>query len=191
MKTCPKCHLKCLNSAEFCGCGHSFSDPAAKKRKPFEDGNQSRKEGDREQERVVQFSCLGCGIGIRLRLRIQATVYRCVSCKCEYRTLLTRGETPVLLVVPISSQHPDGREHMSAQIKDALSLFGLGYESGFDDVRRAYRQQIKLYHPDLVSHLGPELKRIAEVKCRELNNAYNVLATYYSDESEKDDYRGP
>ena len=40
---------------------------------------------------------------------------------------------------------------------------------------RAYREQLKLYHPDRVADLGPELQQVAHQKTVELQRAYAEL----------------
>jgi len=42
-------------------------------------------------------------------------------------------------------------------------------------IRAAYRREIRLYHPDRVAHLGPELLALAERKASEINLAYDYL----------------
>src|SRR5207302_11320713 len=41
-----------------------------------------------------------------------------------------------------------------------------------DDLKRAYRRKVQLYHPDRLSGLAPELLRIAERRTRQLNLAF-------------------
>lgn len=71
------------------------------------------------------------------------------------------------------------RRHFTPEVTTALKAFGLNEQATFDDVRRAYRDLVKSYHPDMVAHLGPELKRVAEQKTKEINSAYGVLETFY------------
>ena len=40
-----------------------------------------------------------------------------------------------------------------------------------DEIQRAYREQVKLYHPDRVAHLGEELQELATRKTIELRDA--------------------
>jgi hypothetical protein len=47
------------------------------------------------------------------------------------------------------------------------------------DVKQAYRILLSKYHPDKVSHLGDEFKRIAEVKTREILEAYDYFRKKY------------
>ncbi|MCA1766225.1 MAG: DnaJ domain-containing protein [Desulfobulbaceae bacterium] len=54
-------------------------------------------------------------------------------------------------------------------------VLGLKPDAGFDEIRKAYRKLSKEYHPDKVSHLGEEFRRVAEEKMKEINEAYNHL----------------
>jgi len=47
------------------------------------------------------------------------------------------------------------------------------------DIREAYRVLIKQYHPDRVHGLGPEFKKIAEEKTKEINRAYEYFKERY------------
>lgn len=40
----------------------------------------------------------------------------------------------------------------------------------------AYRQQISQYHPDKVATMGEEIRRVAEVRTKEINAAYDLAA---------------
>lgn len=44
-----------------------------------------------------------------------------------------------------------------------------------EEIKKAYRELSKKYHPDKVSHLGPEFRKLAEDKFKELQAAYERL----------------
>lgn len=44
-----------------------------------------------------------------------------------------------------------------------------------DEVKKAYREMAKKYHPDKVSHLGDEFRKTAEEKFRAVNDAYEKI----------------
>ena len=44
--------------------------------------------------------------------------------------------------------------------------------ASLDEIRAAYKSQIRQYHPDRVSNLGEELKELAEQKSKAINSAY-------------------
>jgi DnaJ-domain-containing protein 1 len=44
-----------------------------------------------------------------------------------------------------------------------------------EEIKAAYYNMIKQYHPDRVSHLGKELRDVAHKKAKEINRAYQTL----------------
>jgi DnaJ-class molecular chaperone len=44
-----------------------------------------------------------------------------------------------------------------------------------EQIKKAYREQIKLYHPDKVAHLGPELRKVAAHKTTLIKLAFQYL----------------
>jgi len=53
----------------------------------------------------------------------------------------------------------------------------LGVEKPFEEenVKATYRKLIAQYHPDRVSAMGPEIRDVAEVKAKEINEAYEYF----------------
>jgi len=165
-----------------------FRSPSREKRH----GEQGQREPGRERERqqihtVVVFDCVECGSNLRLHLQQRNTVYRCPCCKTEYKTVQAGGQPPVLLVVPLTRHGTDSagksaKRHktMSPEVRAALRVLALDEEPTFEHVRRAYREVVKQYHPDMVAHLGPELRKMAETKTKEINMAYRILERFYN-----------
>jgi len=63
-------------------------------------------------------------------------------------------------------------------IKDtnsAYQILEISPDATNDELKKAYRELAKKYHPDKVSHLGDEIKKAAEVKIVELNAAYDAI----------------
>jgi uncharacterized membrane protein YkvA (DUF1232 family) len=58
---------------------------------------------------------------------------------------------------------------------DPYAVLGLRPGASSDEVTRAYREKMKLYHPDRVSGLGEELQRVANDKTIEIQRAYEAL----------------
>lgn len=44
-----------------------------------------------------------------------------------------------------------------------------------EDIKKAYKKMAVLYHPDKVSHLGPDFQKSAEEKFQKLNAAYDEI----------------
>lgn len=59
--------------------------------------------------------------------------------------------------------------------KDPYEVLGLARDASDDDIKHAYRELAKKYHPDKVSHLGEEFKALAHNKFKEIQAAYQAL----------------
>jgi hypothetical protein len=68
------------------------------------------------------------------------------------------------------------REHSVAH-EELQFAKTLGVEKPFEEekVKSAYRKLIAQYHPDRVSAMGPEIREIAELKAKEINEAYEYF----------------
>jgi preprotein translocase subunit Sec63 len=59
---------------------------------------------------------------------------------------------------------------------DPWAVLGVARGASRDEIARAYREQLKRYHPDRVADLGPELQQVAHRKTVELQRAYAELS---------------
>jgi hypothetical protein len=60
-------------------------------------------------------------------------------------------------------------------LKDPWEVIGVQRGLPLDDAKKAYHALIQQYHPDKVSHLAPEFRKIAEERTREINEAYRLI----------------
>jgi len=60
------------------------------------------------------------------------------------------------------------------------SLLNINSNSTIEEIKVAYKNEIKKYHPDKVEHLGDEFKKLAEQKTKEINEAYNYFKKKYN-----------
>ncbi len=58
---------------------------------------------------------------------------------------------------------------------DHYAILGVSRNASADEIKKAYRKACKDHHPDRVHHLGPEIKKSAEKKMRQINESYAVL----------------
>jgi hypothetical protein len=132
---------------------------------------------------AASFACLACGVGVRFPLR--EAHYRCPKCKSEYKVVRVSATPLAFLLIPErvttsrTSEAPNGKRSVSPQVRAAFVLFGLDETATQDRIRQAYRESVSLYHPDKVSHLGAELRHLAEEKTKRFNAAYRVLEDFY------------
>jgi DnaJ-domain-containing protein 1 len=61
--------------------------------------------------------------------------------------------------------------------KDPHTILGVSKGASIDDIKKAYREKLKKYHPDVVANLrlGDEYKEMFEEKTREIQLAYEQL----------------
>ncbi len=73
------------------------------------------------------------------------------------------------------------RQTTEARENDVHFYAVLGLEPGADmeTIKKSYRQLSMKYHPDKVSHLGDEFKKVAEEKMKEINAAYDFFKRKY------------
>lgn len=57
----------------------------------------------------------------------------------------------------------------------SYEILGVSRGANFEEIKKAYRTLSMQYHPDKVSHLGEEFKRVAEEKMKEINSAYQYF----------------
>jgi len=59
--------------------------------------------------------------------------------------------------------------------EDYYEVLGVKKGCGLDELKKAYKQACKKFHPDKVQHLGEELRRVSEEKIKKINQAYEFL----------------
>ena len=125
---------------------------------------------------------------MRIRLPLTDAAFRCPKCRAEF-SATKAGDSPlVFVIVPDMTQFTSRasgtstrrKREMPKDVLVALAALGLEEEATFEHVRSAYRELVKGYHPDKVAHLGPDLRRLAEAKTKEINSVYRVLEIFYS-----------
>lgn len=61
------------------------------------------------------------------------------------------------------------------QVDSAYKILGVEPDATDDDVKKAYREMAKKYHPDKVAYLGEDVRKSAEQKLQEVNEAYDKI----------------
>lgn len=60
-------------------------------------------------------------------------------------------------------------------LERAYSILKISSNSTIDEIKTAYKNRIKEYHPDKTVGLGEEIQKISQLKTQELNEAYSLL----------------
>ncbi len=83
------------------------------------------------------------------------------------------------IINELNSSEESGQYEKSAEspmtIEKACLILGTKQHCSADEIKSAYLQKVKEYHPDKVASLGDELKKLAERKTLEINLAYEFL----------------
>ena len=65
--------------------------------------------------------------------------------------------------------------HPIAKAIDHYTVLGVDSSASNEELKKAYRDLAKQYHPDKVNHLGEELVEFAHQKFQEINESYRAL----------------
>ena len=61
------------------------------------------------------------------------------------------------------------------QVDDAYIILGITSSATDEEVKKAYREMAKKNHPDKVAYLGDDVRKAAEKKFQEINDAYDRI----------------
>jgi len=61
--------------------------------------------------------------------------------------------------------------------RPAHEILGVAKDASWEEIQTAYKQQIKKYHPDKLSHLGKEFSDLAARRFVEIQKAFETLKT--------------
>lgn len=61
------------------------------------------------------------------------------------------------------------------KLKTPYEVLGIEKNASSDDIKKAYRALASKYHPDKVNHMGDEFKELAEIRFKEIQEAYQSL----------------
>ena len=74
-------------------------------------------------------------------------------------------------------------------LKHYLEILDLGMDATLEDVKQAYRDCVNVWHPDRFRN-NPRLKRKAEKKLKEINQAHDTLTAHLSGRTKTADPNG-
>ena len=67
------------------------------------------------------------------------------------------------------------RTGQAAVVDDPYTVLGVDKNATQEDIKKAYRQLVNKYHPDKVAHLGDEFQKLADLRFKEIQQAYQIL----------------
>ena len=80
-----------------------------------------------------------------------------------------------------SSRHESQQDRPRHEDRSAISYeracmeLGISINSPVEEIKRAYREKAKQWHPDKLDGMAPELREIASERMKRINEAYEVL----------------
>ncbi len=74
-----------------------------------------------------------------------------------------------------SSDYASIKAMFIKETDSAYKILEVSPDATNDEVKKAYRELAKKYHPDKVAHLGEDVKKAAEEKITQLNAAYDAV----------------
>ncbi|MHC1726698.1 MAG: DnaJ family molecular chaperone [Syntrophobacteraceae bacterium] len=71
--------------------------------------------------------------------------------------------------------YPDETPQQGDDVQSSLATLDLEPGATIEQIKKAYLEAIKKYHPDSFASLPKEFQRVAEEKTKQLNQAYSTL----------------
>ena len=62
-----------------------------------------------------------------------------------------------------------------SELDSALKVLGLNSFADNDSIKATYKKKMKEFHPDKVSHLSDDIRKRAEIRAKEINEAYTKI----------------
>lgn len=116
-----------------------------------------------------QFVCPKCGTKVAVSATTDPSMLQCPACTAPFEAQLSGKNLVVLFQEPASSEVPKPADHQTPP--HWHEVLEVDPDATMRQIRTAYLEQVKQYHPDKVSHLGAKLIRLAEETTAELNQA--------------------
>lgn len=112
-------------------------------------------------------NCPGCSTTLRVRRVGPRALVHCPSCKAAFFAQPTGSQLEIRFRDPVVRPLEDPRPpHVQ---------LGVSPQADSEEIKRAWRQRVKLYHPDNFHHLGPDFVALANDHTRRINTAYEKL----------------
>ena len=176
IESLPKAIRDPMKKCAWCGRGHSLEAVTC-----WECGGNEfqNTNSPRTKPKPTVSVNVDCVCGARLRINFVATkTYRCPECDAYFTLDQTNRVHFRYRDWPPDDQPDSGPspKQPGAPADDPYSILGVPSGASLDEIKSAYRERIKEYHPDRVATLGAELRALAERKTKEINLAFQEIS---------------
>jgi hypothetical protein len=98
----------------------------------------------------------------------------CVRCgrRAESHGLFCRG---CLAAINEAARAHTARRAARKEYENCFAVLGIPSGASREQIRAAYRKEMRKYHPDMVAQLGGEIQEMAKRKAQAINRAYHQL----------------
>jgi len=152
------------NSGSKCSCGSG---------KRYENCHGLKKDSVNNQKGTAYIiRCPSCTQKIRIALPLKNINAKCSKCVVKFKIKIDQNNRPYAEKINNSSYAPRDNKFSD---EECFKILGILQTSDFSEIKRAYKQRIREYHPDKVGNLGDKLKVMAEEESKSINLAYAVL----------------
>jgi len=130
------------------------------------------------KEREIRFNCSECGNAITIKTIDTYNMFVCDECKAVFSYSWENNGFLIKLIRNGNRSNGSNNSNQSNDSSDMQSLikfFDLEPPVDKSKLKKKYYAMLSQYHPDKVSHLGEEFKKIAEEKTKEINKNYSEL----------------
>jgi pyruvate-formate lyase-activating enzyme len=132
------------------------------------------------------FKCTFCHKSIRLAFPFKSTIFRCTNCDNMYNIQSPKSKKEIYVIIPeVTTKRtyndPPKQQPVPEKVITALYLFDLSTNISLTTLKSTYKKCMLEYHPDRVAHLGADLKKLAEEKTKQYNEAFNIIQKYFKD----------
>lgn len=132
---------------------------------------------------TIRKACVELRFHLDYGARLQLLNYLVMIAKADGK--VTDGEVDALLEITLtmglergdlaSMLNLDGGEKAGGNLDEAYKILGVSPDSTDEEVKKAYRSMALKHHPDRVATLGEDVKRAAEKKFQEINEAKDKI----------------
>lgn len=136
--------------------------------------SKKKKSADSKQNKTkkINFQCTICNDKFDINISDGYDVFLCKKCNSIFTYDGTKEKISIRII-------KKGIEKIYSDINEIFDYFNCKLPlPGENELKKAYLEMIKKYHPDKVSNLGKEFVEIAEKKTKEINDVYSKALEY-------------